>query len=63
MLTEVNLPINGKGYWSFDNDTARNVLIFGVNNSPSSNNDTPKNNFLVLGERTTEGITVLVHQK
>ena len=38
--------------WSFDNDFARNCVIFVVNNSSShSNND--KNNFLILGEHPT----------
>ena len=47
---------NGKGYWSFDNDTARNVVIFGVDISSSPHINNLKNDFLVLGERTTEGI-------
>ena len=29
------IAFNGKGYWSFDNDYARNVVIFGVDNSSS----------------------------
>ena len=24
------IAFDGKGFWSFDNDTARNVIIFGV---------------------------------
>ena len=27
------IAFDGKRYWSFDNDTARNVIIFGVDNS------------------------------
>ena len=50
------MAFDGKGYWSFDNDTARNVLIFGVDNSSSSHIDNPKNNFLVSDEEPTEGI-------
>ena len=42
---------------SFDNDYARNVLIFGIDNSLSSHNDNLKNNFLILGEEDTFGIT------
>ena len=42
--------------WSFDNDFARNVAIFGVDNSSSSHSDNRKNNFLVLGEGPTYGI-------
>ena len=36
--------------WSFGNDFARNVVIFGVYNSPSSHIDNLKNNFLVSRE-------------
>ena len=32
--------------WSFDNDFARNVISFGVDNSSSSHSDNSKNNFL-----------------
>ena len=41
------ITFDGKGFWSFDNDTAGNVTIFGVNNSSSSPVDNPKSNFLV----------------
>ena len=41
---------------SFNNGTARNVIIFGVDNSWSSHADNHKNNFLVLGEGPTFGI-------
>ena len=35
-------------YWrSFGNDTARNVMIFGVDSSSSSHVDNHKNNFLI----------------
>ena len=44
------------GSWSFCNDFARNVVIFGVDISSSSNTDNCENNFLVLGERATFGI-------
>ena len=40
-----------KGEWSFGNDYARNVIIFGVDNSSSSPADNIKNNFLILGEQ------------
>ena len=36
--------------WTFDSDTARNVIIFGVDNTSSSHGDNRKNNVLVLGE-------------
>ena len=47
---------DGRAYWSFDNGTVRNVVIFGVDNSLSSHINNPKNNFLALGEGPTEGI-------
>ena len=46
---------NRRGGWSFDNGTARNILIFGVNNILSSHADNLKTNFLVLGEGDTFG--------
>ena len=42
--------------WSFDNDFARNVIIFGVDNSSSSHSDKCKNIFLILGVGPTCGI-------
>ena len=39
--------------WSFDNEIARNVIIFGVDNSLSSQAENRKNNFLVLGAGPT----------
>ena len=42
---------------SFSNDFARNAVIFDVDNSLSSHTDNQKNNFLVLGEVPTGGIT------
>ena len=63
MLTEVNFTYNGRGIaydgegsWSFGNGFARNVVIFGVDNSSSYQTDNGKNNFLVLGEGPTQGI-------
>ena len=47
------MRFGGAGSWSFDNDTARNVLIFGVDNRSSSYVENRKNNFLVLGEGPT----------
>ena len=52
------------GFWIFDNDTARNFIIFGVDNSLSSHCDNHKNNFLVIGEYTTfELMKGLVYQR
>ena len=42
---------------AFGNDLAKNVIIFGFDNSSSSHTDNLKNNFWVLGERPTFGIT------
>ena len=43
------ITFNSTDWWSFHNDTARNVITFGVDNSSSSHADNHKNNFLVLG--------------
>ena len=42
--------------WSFDNDFARNIIIFGVSNSSSSYAHNRKNNSLVLVEGPTHGL-------
>ena len=34
--------MDGKGEWSFGNDYARNVVIFGVDNSSSCQTDNQK---------------------
>ena len=47
------ITVDTAGSWSFDNDFARNVIIFGVDNSSSSHSDNCKNNFLILGEGPT----------
>ena len=49
------IVFDGKGKWSFGIDYARNVIIFGIDNSSSSHTD-PLNNFLILSERDTFGI-------
>ena len=36
--------------WSLNNDSARNPIIFPVDNSSSSHADNQRNDFLVLGE-------------
>ena len=50
------IAFDGKGEWSFGNDTARNVIIFGVDNSSSFHTDNRKTDFLILGEGPTFGI-------
>ena len=47
------ITFDSAGSWSFGNDIARNVIIFSVDNSSSSNDDNRKNNFLVLGKGPT----------
>ena len=42
--------------WSFDKETARNVIIFGGDHSSSSHAKNRKNKFLLLGEGPTFGI-------
>ena len=42
--------------WSFDNDTVRNVITFGVDNSSWSHSENCKNDFLILGAGPTYGI-------
>ena len=41
---------------SFDNEFARNVIIFGVDNKSSSHSNNHKNNFLILDEGPTSAI-------
>ena len=50
------IAFDGEGFWSFDNDSARNFVIFGVDNSSVSHTDNRKNNFLVFGEGPTQAI-------
>ena len=51
--SEYKIIFDGARSWSFDNDTARNVIILGVDNSSSSHSDNRKKIFLILGECTT----------
>ena len=50
------ITFDGKRYFRFDDDTARNVVLFGFDKSSSPHIDNPKNNCLVLGEEPTNGI-------
>ena len=49
------IAFDGKGSWSFGNNYARNIIIFGVDSS-SSHTDNLKNDFLILDEGPTFGI-------
>ena len=56
MCSGYGITFDSAGWWGFDNDTVRNVINFGVDNSSSSYSDNSKNNFLILGEGQTFGI-------
>ena len=42
------ITFDGRGFWSFDNGTARNVTNFAVDNSSSYHANNRKNNILML---------------
>ena len=44
------ITFDSAGSWNFDDDTARIVIIFAVDNSSSSHSDNRKNNFSVQSE-------------
>ena len=44
------IAFDSAGSWSFDNETARYVISFGVDNSSSSHAGNYKNNFSMLGK-------------
>ena len=46
----------GAGSWSFNNDFARNFIVFDADNSSLSHLDNRKNNFLILDEGPAYGI-------
>ena len=50
MYSGYQIAYDGAGLWSFCNNFARNVVIFGFDNSSLHHTDDRKNNFLVLGE-------------
>ena len=50
------IALDGTGSWSLGSDLARNVVIFGVDNSSSAHTDNCRNKFLILGERPTYDI-------
>ena len=51
------MTFDNGGSWILANHFARNVIISGVDNGSSSHSDNSKNNFSVLGESPTLGIT------
>ena len=48
------ITFDSAGFWSFDNDTARNVIVFGVDNSSSSHSDNCKNNLILISVKETQ---------
>ena len=50
MCNGYRIAFDKTGSWSFGSEFAKNVVIFGVDNSFSSHNDNHKNNFWVLDE-------------
>ena len=56
MYSGYGITFNSAGTWDFDNDIARNFIIYSVDNSSSYHADNCKNNFLVLVERVNFGI-------
>ena len=50
------ITFGSAGSWSFEDNFARNVIIFGADNSSSPHSDNRKNNFLILGQGPTYGI-------
>ena len=50
------IAFDGEGFWSFDDDSARNIVIFGVDNSSSSHTDNQKKKSLLESETSTADI-------
>ena len=48
MYSSYEIAFDGKGEWSFGNDTAKNVIIFEVDKSSPSHTDNLKNVFLLI---------------
>ena len=44
VYSSYRIEFDGKGEWSFGKNYAKNVIIFGIDNSPSSHIDNLKNN-------------------
>ena len=44
------IAFDWKGSWSFNDEFARNVIVFGVDNSSSSQTDNLKHDFVTSGE-------------
>ena len=63
VYSDSGIAFDGARSWSFGDGFARNVVIFGVNNSSSSHIDN-LNNFLILRKGPTDNInSASVQQK
>ena len=60
MYSGYGIAFDWKGSWSFNDDFARNSIVFGVDNSSSSHTDNLKNNFLILSEGDTSKKNVIL---
>ena len=60
VYSRYGIAFDRKGYWCFNNDYARNFMIFRVGNSSLSHTDNLKNDFLILGIGDMEAA---VHEK
>ena len=58
---DLGIAFDGEGLWNFDNDFVRNVVIFGVDNSSSSQTENWKNKVSVLDKRPTKSINDRTH--
>ena len=57
MHSDYGVALDRKSVWSFGNDFARNIIIFGLDNNWSSHTQNLKNDFSVLAKVPTFGIT------
>ena len=55
MYSRYGITFNRADWWCFCNNSAKNVIIFGVDGSSSSHAENPKNNFLILSLGPTFG--------
>ena len=52
MYRDHGMTFDSAGSWTFDNDTARNVITFGVDNGSSSHAENAKNDVFVVKRRS-----------
>ena len=60
-ISGYGITIDSASSWSFDNDTARNVIIFGIDNSSPSHAENRKNNFLLISEDPSFSINEIIN--